>query len=167
KRLKAIKEFTEFGSGFKIAMRDLEIRGAGNLLGTQQHGHMASVGYDLYCKMLKDEVTILQGESREVIVDTTIELPINAYIPDTYIENEVLKIEIYKKIASISNEQDKMDIEDELTDRFGDMPSPAENLINIAHLKAISKSMGVNLIKLINKEIHINFTQTEYIMPEV
>lgn len=166
KRLKAIKEFTEFGSGFKIAMRDLEIRGAGNLLGTQQHGHMASVGYDLYCKMLKDEVAHLQGEERESLVETQVEIPINAYIPDTYIENEVLKIEIYKKIASISSKEEKVEIEDELIDRFGDIPKPAINLIDIAYLKVIAKSIGVSLIKYISKEVHINFTQGEYIMPE-
>lgn len=166
KRLKAIKEFTEFGSGFKIAMRDLEIRGAGNLLGTQQHGHMASVGYDLYCKMLKDEVNKLKGDITEEIVETTVELPVNAYIPDEYIENEVLKIEIYKKIASIASKNDKMDIEDELIDRFGDIPKPAVNLIDIAYLKVIAKSLGVTLIKLIANEVHINFTQGEYIMPE-
>ncbi|MEG2892932.1 MAG: transcription-repair coupling factor [Clostridium sp.] len=166
KRLKAIKEFTEFGSGFKIAMRDLEIRGAGNLLGTQQHGHMGAVGYDLYCKMLKDEVKLLQGEKVASDIETTIEIPINAYIPDTYIDNEVTKIEVYKKIASISNEKDKMDIEDELIDRFSDIPAPCENLINIALLKSIAKSMGVIGIKEIKKEIHINFTQGEYIMPE-
>ncbi|MEG0006015.1 MAG: transcription-repair coupling factor [Clostridium sp.] len=166
KRLKAIKEFTEFGSGFKIAMRDLEIRGAGNMLGTQQHGHMGAVGYDLYCKMLKDEVKHIQGEEVASDIETTIELPINAYIPDTYIDNEIIKIEIYKKIASISCEKDKMDIEDELIDRFSDIPKPCENLIRIALLKAVAKSMGVIGIKEIKKEIHINFTQGEYIMPE-
>ncbi|MEF9951514.1 MAG: transcription-repair coupling factor [Clostridium sp.] len=166
KRLKAIKEFTEFGSGFKIAMRDLEIRGAGNLLGTQQHGHMGAVGYDLYCKMLKDEVKHLRGEEVATDIETTIELPINAYIPDSYIDNEVIKIEVYKKIASITNEKDKMDIEDELIDRFSDIPKPCENLINIALLKALAKSMGVIGVKEVKKEIHINFTQGEYIMPE-
>ncbi|KMT22056.1 transcription-repair coupling factor [Clostridium cylindrosporum] len=166
KRLKAIKEFTEFGSGFKIAMRDLEIRGAGNLLGTQQHGHMASVGYDLYCKMLRDEVTNLKGEESREFVETSVEIPVNAYIPDSYIDNEVLKIEIYKKIASISSEEDKMEVQDELIDRFGDIPKSAENLIDIAYLKVIAKSIGVSLIKKVGKEVHINFTQGEYIMPE-
>ncbi len=167
KRLKAIKEFTEFGSGFKIAMRDLEIRGAGNLLGTQQHGHMASVGYDLYCKMLKDEVSKLQGDDSKKDIETSVEMPINAYIPDEYIDNEVLKIEIYKKIASISSDEEKVEIEDELIDRFGDIPKPTVNLINIAYLKVIAKSLEVTSIKQIGREIHINFTQGEYIMPEM
>jgi transcription-repair coupling factor (superfamily II helicase) len=157
KRLKAIKEFTEFGSGFKIAMRDLEIRGAGNLLGSQQHGHMATVGYDLYCKLLEESVREIKGEEREEYIETSIEIPINAYIPDDYIEDEVLKIEIYKKIASIENLEDKMDIEEEIIDRFGDIPRPLENLLNVAYVKAVSKVLKIVSIKQLEKYLYIQF----------
>ncbi len=157
KRLKAIKEFTEFGSGFKIAMRDLEIRGAGNILGTQQHGHLAAVGYDLYCKMLEEAVNELSGEEKEEYIETTIDISINAYIPDSYIEDEVLKIETYKKIASIENMEDKMDMEEELIDRFGDIPKPLENLINIAYLKALARSIRIVDIKQQGKDILLHF----------
>lgn len=157
KRLKAIKEFTEFGSGFKIAMRDLEIRGAGNLLGTQQHGHMAAVGYDLYCQMLEEAVKELTGDEKEEYIETTVEISINAYIPDDYIEDEVQKIETYKKIASIENMDEKMDIEEELVDRFGDIPKPLENLINIAYIRAIAKGLRIIGIKQSGKDVLIRF----------
>ena len=137
KRLAAIREFTEFGSGFKIAMRDLEIRGAGNLLGQQQSGHMESVGYDLYCKMLNEAVMELKGET--VVnkdFETVLDLNIDAHIPATYIRNEVQKLEIYKRIACITNEEEYDEMVDELTDRFGDLPKSAKNLLDIALLKA-------------------------------
>ncbi|EYE87897.1 transcription-repair coupling factor [Fervidicella metallireducens AeB] len=166
KRLKAIKEFTEFGSGFKIAMRDLEIRGAGNLLGTQQHGHMAAVGYDLYCRLLEEAVRELKGEIKEEYIETTIELTVNAYIPDSYIQDEMLKIEIYKKIAAIENVEDKMDIEEEVIDRFGDIPKPVENLISIAYTKAIAKKLKILNIKQNANEILLQFKNGEYISVE-
>lgn len=137
KRLAAIREFTEFGSGFKIAMRDLEIRGAGNLLGQQQSGHMESVGYDLYCKMLNEAVLKLKGE--KVVEDdfeTVLDLNLDAYIPASYIRNEVQKLEIYKRIAAIANEEEYDEMVDELSDRFGDLPKSAQNLLDIALLKA-------------------------------
>ena len=137
KRLAAIREFTEFGSGFKIAMRDLEIRGAGNLLGQQQSGHMESVGYDLYCKMLNEAVLKLKGEQvSDNDFETVLDLNVDAYIPATYIKNEVQKLEIYKRIASISNEEEYDEMVDELNDRFGDLPKSAQNLMDIALLKA-------------------------------
>lgn len=163
KRLKAIKEFTEFGSGFKIAMRDLEIRGAGNIIGTQQHGHMSAVGYDLYCKLLEDAVREIKGEERDEYIETSIELPVSAYIPEDYISDEVLKIEIYKKIASIESLEDKMDIEEEIIDRFGDIPKPLENLINIAHVKAMAKKLKIHNIKQMGKEVYLYFTSGEFI----
>lgn len=163
KRLKAIKEFTEFGSGFKIAMRDLEIRGAGNLLGTQQHGHMAAVGYDLYTRLLEEAIREISGEEKEEFIETLIEIPINAYIPDNYIEDEVLKIEMYKKIASIENLEDKMDMEEEMTDRFGDIPKSLESLINIAYIKALSKKVRVTSIKQLGKDIIVQFKDGKYI----
>jgi transcription-repair coupling factor (superfamily II helicase) len=163
KRLKAIKEFTEFGSGFKIAMRDLEIRGAGNLLGTQQHGHMAAVGYDLYTRLLDEAIREISGDEKEEYIETTIEIPINAYIPDNYIEDQVLKIEMYKKIASIENNEDKMDMEEEMTDRFGDIPKSLENLINIAYIKGLAKSVKITNIKLLGKDIMLQFKDGKYI----
>jgi transcription-repair coupling factor (superfamily II helicase) len=143
KRLQAIKEFTELGSGFKIAMRDMEIRGAGNLLGPEQHGHMESVGYDMYCRLLDEAVSELKGEPRKKEEsEITIDINISAYIDDSYIGVEGKKIEMYKKIASLHDSQDAMDIEDELMDRYGELPEPVRNLINIAHIKAIAASLG-------------------------
>lgn len=142
KRLQAIKEFTELGSGFKIAMRDMEIRGAGNLLGSEQHGHMESVGYDMYCRLLDEAVSELKGEpTRREEAEITIDLNVSAYIDDSYIGIESRKIEMYKKIAAIRDEQDVLDIEDELTDRYGEMPEPVRNLVNIAYIKALSQSL--------------------------
>ena len=137
KRLAAIREFTEFGSGFKIAMRDLEIRGAGNLLGQQQSGHMESFGYDLYCKMLNEAVLKLKGETvTKDDFETVMDLNLDAYIPASYIKNEIQKLEIYKRIAGISNEEEYDEMVDELSDRFGDLPKSAQNLLDIALLKA-------------------------------
>ena len=143
KRLQAIKEFTELGSGFKIAMRDMEIRGAGNLLGPEQHGHMESVGYDMYCRLLDEAVHELKGEPvGRAESEISIDINLSAYIDDSYIKVEARKIEMYKKIAAIRNSQDAMDIEEELTDRYGDSPEPVRNLINIALIKAMSADLG-------------------------
>ena len=143
KRLSAIREFTDLGSGFKIAMRDLEIRGAGNLLGEAQHGHMAAVGYDLYCKMLNDAVRVLKGESEDEDFTTTIDLNVDAFIPDTYISNEYQKLDIYKRIAAIENEQEMQDMTDELIDRFGDIPKKAAKLLEVAALKAMAHRLYI------------------------
>lgn len=143
KRLQAIKEFTEFGSGFKIAMRDLEIRGAGNLLGPQQHGHMESVGYDMYCKLLDEAVKEQSGEpisTKEL--EVTIDISISAYIDKEYISSESNKIEMYKKIAAIGSEEDVLDVQDELADRYGDIPQETLNLIQIALIKAMALECG-------------------------
>ena len=154
KRLQAIKEFTELGSGFKIAMRDLEIRGAGNLLGQKQHGHMEAVGYDLYCKMLNEAVKNLKGEIKvEDMFDTTVDIDIDAYIPATYIKSEFQKLDIYKRIAEISNENEFLDMQEELVDRFGDMPAAVNNLLNIAYLKSIAKSAFVTKLEYKNRKI--------------
>jgi transcription-repair coupling factor (superfamily II helicase) len=151
KRLHAIKEFTELGSGFKIAMRDLEIRGAGNLLGAEQSGHMESVGYDLYCKMLNEAVKSMKGEfTDEETFETTVDMDMDAYIPATYIKNEIQKLDIYKRIAEIENEEELMDMQEELMDRFGDLPVAVNNLLNIALLKSVCHS--VYITNLVHKE---------------
>ncbi|WP_035166338.1 transcription-repair coupling factor [Caloramator sp. ALD01] len=162
KRLKAIKEFTEFGSGFKIAMRDLEIRGAGNLLGTRQHGHMMAVGYDLYCKLLEEAVKEVKGEFTEE-VETSIDILVNAHIPDDYIKDGRVKIEVYKKIAAISSIEDKQDVEDELVDRFSDIPKPVENLIMISYIKSIAQKLKIVSIKQVQKDIFLHFKDIGYI----
>ena len=147
KRLQAIKEFTELGSGFKIAMRDLEIRGAGNLLGPEQHGHLEAVGYDMYCRLLDEAVREAKGETAvRKDEETTIDINISAFIDDEYVGSESRKIEMYKKIASIRDRQDVLDIEDELTDRYGDMPPPVRNLISIAYIKALASDAGFSSV---------------------
>lgn len=163
KRLKAIKDFTELGSGFKIAMRDLEIRGAGNLIGAAQHGHMASVGYDLYCRMLEDTIKLVRGEIDKEPIETTVDLKVDAYIPSDYIKDEVQKIEVYKKIANIDSEQGMMEIREELEDRFSDIPSSVDNLINIAYIKTIANKLGVIEVKEKLTEVIIKFSNKEYI----
>ncbi|MDF2589337.1 MAG: transcription-repair coupling factor [Anaerocolumna sp.] len=156
KRLSAIKEFTELGSGFKIAMRDLEIRGAGNLLGAQQSGHMEAVGYDLYCKMLNDAVRSMKGEiTEEETFDTTVDMDIDAFIPAAYIKSEFQKLDIYKRIAEIANEDEFLDMQEELLDRFGDLPTSVNNLLNIALIKAISHSVYVTSLVYRNEEIKL------------
>ena len=134
KRLSAIREFSDLGSGFKIAMKDLEIRGAGNLLGEQQHGHMEAVGYDLYCKMLNEAVKSAKGETVEESFDTSIDIELDAYIPNGYIANEYQKLDIYKRIAAIENEEEKDEMLDELIDRFGEPPRSVQNLLTVAQI---------------------------------
>ena len=147
KRLQAIKEFTDLGSGFKIAMRDLEIRGAGNLLGARQHGHMQAVGYDLYCKMLNEAVKSLKGISTIEDFNTSIDLDADAYIPPSYIVNEVQKLDIYKRIAGIDNEKECDDMREELLDRFGEIPKSAENLLRIALIRSHAHRLYMPEIK--------------------
>jgi len=147
KRLAAIKEFTDLGSGFKIAMRDLEIRGAGNLLGARQHGHMQAVGYDLYCKMLNEAVKTRKGISTIEDFNTSIDLEADAYIPPSYIVNEVQKLDIYKRIAGIENEKECEDMREELLDRFGGIPKSAENLLRIALIRAHAHRLYMPEIK--------------------
>ena len=140
KRLSAIREYTELGSGIKIAMKDLEIRGAGNLLGASQHGHMEAVGYDLYCKMLTEAIRILKGEGYQEGFETVLDVNVNAFIPSSYIPNEYQKLDIYKRIAGIENREDESDMIDELVDRFGDLPQSVETLLRIARLKGVAHS---------------------------
>ncbi len=147
KRLEAIREFTDLGSGFKIAMRDLEIRGAGNLLGREQHGHMAAVGYDLYCKMLNDAVKTLKGEQATEDFVTTVDLDADAYIPASYIVNEEQKLEIYKRIASMEHADEREDVREELLDRFGQVPDAVEHLLRISLIRIRAHALYVTEIK--------------------
>ena len=155
KRLKAIREFTEFGSGFKIAMRDLEIRGAGNILGSQQHGHMAVIGYDLYVKMLNNAIKKIKGEDIKEEVDVEIELNVNAFIPDSYIDGELTKIEMYKKIAAIESKQEMYDVQEEMEDRFSDIPNSVNCLLKIAYIKTLCKQLNIEKIRHIKDEIFL------------
>ena len=147
KRLHAIREFTDLGSGFKIAMRDLEIRGAGNLLGAEQHGHMEAVGYDLYCKMLEEAVQEEKGEKRQESFETTIDMSLDAFIPDRYIPNEVQKLDIYKRIAGIESREEYEDMLEELMDRFGEPMKSVLNLLEIARMKALAHKAYVVEVK--------------------
>lgn len=163
KRLSAIREFTELGSGFKIAMRDLEIRGAGNLLGSEQHGHMEAVGYDLYCKLLNESVKEIKGESTiHEGYETAIDLDVDAFIPDRYIRNEAQKLDIYKRIAGISSEEEYDDMLEELMDRFGEPPKSVQNLLAIAWLKAMAHQ--IYLTELTQKGDEIRFVLYERAM---
>lgn len=156
KRLRAIKDFTEFGSGFKIAMRDLEIRGAGSILGEVQHGHMGEVGYDMYCKLLDEVVKEMRGVQVEEEIDVQIDLDVSSFIPDEYIQSSSQKIDIYQDIALCKNEKDIEDVIDEITDRFGNMPKEVENLLEITRIKQLEKQ--VNIIKIMQKGNKVLFT---------
>ena len=157
KRLAAIKEFTDLGSGFKIAMRDLEIRGAGNLLGSKQHGHMQAVGYDLYCKMLNEAVKTIKGletgETFDIDFNTSVDLDVDAFIPPSYIVNEFQKLEIYKRIAGIENVNESDDMKEELLDRFGEIPKSVDNLLRIALVRVNAHKLYMPEVKGKNEEI--------------
>jgi transcription-repair coupling factor (superfamily II helicase) len=142
KRLQALRDFTEFGSGFKIALRDLEIRGAGDLLGAKQHGHMESVGYDMYLKILNDAVLEEKGITPKEKTECVINVGRDSYIPETYIPASAQRIDIYKKIAAIETSADVDDIADELLDRYGDMPPSVETLLSISLTRALASECG-------------------------
>jgi transcription-repair coupling factor (superfamily II helicase) len=162
KRLRAIKEFTEFGSGFKIAMRDLEIRGAGNVLGPEQHGFMASVGYEMYCQLLSEAVDEALGvPPEEKKVSTQIDLSVNAYIPNEYIESEVLRIEAYKSIVAIEDDNDYYRVQEELEDRFGTVPESVDMLMHIAIIKAMANSLGITDISQSPDGVVLKFVKSK------
>lgn len=165
KRLAAIREYTDLGSGFKIAMRDLELRGAGNLLGAQQHGHMNAVGYDLYCKMLSEAVKEAKGIHTMEDFETTIDLNMDAFIPETYIRNEFQKLDIYKRIAGIESQHDYDDMLEELLDRFGEPPKAVLNLLAIARMKAMAHQAYVTEVKQIGKEVRITLYEKARLNP--
>ena len=165
KRLKAIKEFTEFGSGFKIAMRDLEIRGAGSILGEMQSGHMAQVGYDTYTKLLDEVIKENQGIEVKKEEEISIDLKMSCFIPDNYIENEAYKIDVYQDIALCRNEEDIINIKEELIDRYGKMPEEVENLINIADIKIYARKSDI--IKIVERENSIVFYFNKTLVKEI
>lgn len=166
KRLQAIREFTELGSGFKIAMRDLEIRGAGNLLGTTQHGHMEAVGYDLYCKMLNEAVKNLRGIETREDYPTLVDIDVNAYIPPDYIMNEVQKLEIYKRIAGVETQTECDDMTEELLDRFGEVPRSAANLMRISLLRVEAHRLYITELKGRNEHIVVQMYPTAPVLVE-
>lgn len=166
KRLKAIKEFTEFGAGFKIALRDLEIRGAGNILGHEQHGHMMSVGYDLYCKLLDETIKKFKGLPVEQRVETRLDLQVDAYIPDTYIPDENQKVELYRRIASIETDEDYADVYEELKDRFGEPLNPVVNLLLLSHIKSQCEGLGIQDVLQNKNFIIMRFAQKTSLKPE-
>ena len=148
KRLAAIREYTEFGSGFKIAMRDLELRGAGNIMGAQQHGHMESVGYDMYLKLLGEAVSEEKGEvTQSADLDCLIDISVNAHIPENYVESLTLRLDVYRRIADIRNKEDSLDVKDELRDRFGEIPEAVLGLIDIALIRNCANAMGIYEIR--------------------
>jgi len=172
KRLRAIKEFTEFGSGFRIAMRDLEIRGAGNVLGVEQSGHMMSVGYELYCKLVDEAVRELKAEqsgeeaSPVLSSDTEVNLLLEAYIPEDYIYDEIIRLDMYKSIAQLSSFEDRMEITDELIDRFGDIPEQLDNLIDIAIIHNKASRLGIKGVYLQRGELIFVFDKDNALSPE-
>ncbi|MBO4384810.1 MAG: transcription-repair coupling factor [Clostridia bacterium] len=165
KRLTAIREFTQFGAGFKIAMRDLEIRGAGEILGAEQSGHMAEVGYELYCKLINTAIREVRNEPVKPELDTVMEIPIDAHIPPKYIPRERGRISMYKRIAAISDMDSMRDVQDELIDRYGDIPRPVQNLLEISLLKSEAEDAGLSSVTVRNEEAKLVFLPDARIEP--
>jgi len=160
RRLAAIKEFTSLGSGYKIAMRDLEIRGAGNLLGAEQHGHIAAVGFEMYCRLLEDAVAELKGQPKAVEAPPmVIDLPVDAFMPEGYVPDSRQKIEVYKKINAVGSMEQAAQLTKELADRFGQPPSPVENLLTIAALKVLAAELGVTSMTSERTEVVVRFSE--------
>ncbi len=157
KRLRVIEEFTDLGSGFKIALRDLEIRGAGNMLGPQQHGHIATIGYDLYCQLLEETIKKLKGEEIDEKIDVRIDLPLEAYLPDNYVPDSRQKISFYKKIANLETAAERQELEVEFQDRFGAIPEPVHVLLDTAELKHHCQEIGIERISAGKDKINITF----------
>ncbi|HEY8418066.1 MAG TPA: transcription-repair coupling factor [Limnochordales bacterium] len=167
KRLQAIREFTELGSGFKIALRDLEIRGAGNLLGPEQHGFIASVGFELYCKLLEEAVREVKGEVVQEPPDPVIDLNVDAYVADEYVPDPQRKVEVYKKVVAIRRPEDVADLQEELEDRFGPVPMPVRNLLAVARIKALARELSVASISGDKGEVVIRLLQGVVLPREV
>ncbi|MCI6502272.1 MAG: transcription-repair coupling factor [Clostridia bacterium] len=162
KRLEAIREYAEFGAGFKIAMRDLELRGAGDILGAQQHGHLDAIGYELYIKLLNEAVTEEKGEKIAEKKECTVTLDFNAYIPESYVAFPAQRMSIYKRVALIENQDDVNDIADEMTDRYGDLPQPVENLLSIALLRAEAICCGISIVKQEGGEVRMTLSEFDF-----
>jgi transcription-repair coupling factor (superfamily II helicase) len=158
KRLAAIREFTEFGAGFKIAMRDLEIRGAGNLIGAQQHGHLSAVGFEMYSQMLKEAVQELRGEKVEEVVEPSIELQVDAFLPDSYVVDRQSKASLYQRLSIVRDEGELCEMVDELVDRFGTPPREVEHLIGIIRLKLLASSLKIEQIQQVKQNVIIRFS---------
>ena len=153
KRLNAIKEFTSFGSGFRIAMRDMEIRGAGSVLGAQQHGHMEAVGYEMYLRLLSEAVAQSRGETIQKTNECQVDIPVAAHIPENYIDSLALRLDVYKKIAAVTSQEDARDVIDELIDRFGDPPKTVAGLIDVALVRNRAASIGIKEISQRNGQM--------------
>ena len=156
-RLQALEQFTELGSGFQLAMRDLEIRGAGNILGPQQHGFMAAVGFDLYCQLLTDAVKEVKGHASEEKPDPKIEIAVSAFLPDDYIPDPDQKMLLYQRLAKIRVEEDVIEMKEELTDRFGKLPRPVQSLLGIISLKLLGRRLGLERIILSDTVLRLEF----------
>ena len=161
KRLTAIREYVEFGSGFKIAMRDLEIRGAGNLLGPEQSGYMMSVGYDMYLKLLNDAVLEQQGKSAEIALECSADLTVSAYIPEKYVPSARQRMDLYRRIAAVRTAEDGDDLLDEMLDRYGEVPEAVQRLIDVALLRASAAAVGITDIT--QRDTRLIFTMTAQI----
>jgi len=147
RRLRALQEFTELGSGFKLALRDLEIRGAGNLLGAAQHGHIAAVGFDLYAKLLAEAVRELKGEPTAAAVEPVISVAVEGFLPDDYVPEVNQRLAFYKRLASAVSDAEVDDLRAELLDRFGPPPAEAEQLFDVVHLRVAARSLGVEKLE--------------------
>jgi transcription-repair coupling factor (superfamily II helicase) len=163
KRLTAIREFAEFGSGFKIAMRDLEIRGAGNVLGSEQSGHMISVGYDMYLRLLEEAVLEERGEAASASsVDCVADLAVTANIPDDYVKNPGIRMDLYRRMAALQDDEEAADLVDELIDRFGDVPAPVHTLIRIALLRAKAGAKGITELQQKQNRLIVRFKTPDF-----
>ncbi|MCF0149922.1 MAG: transcription-repair coupling factor [Firmicutes bacterium] len=170
KRLRAIREFTEFGSGFRVAMRDLELRGAGNILGLEQSGHMLSIGYELYCKLVDEAVRELTGgtpEEAPIASDTEVSLAVSAYLPETYVSDELTRLDLYKRISAVYDSEGRMEMVDELLDRFGDLPVEAENLLDVAMIHNLGSRCGVARVVKQKDKLLLVFDEHNAFTPEI
>jgi len=166
KRLQVLAELTELGSGFKIASRDLEIRGAGNLLGVEQHGHINAVGFDLYCQLIQETVAELKGEDREIVVDPVLRLPLEAFIPEEYVSDATVRLTLYRRLSAAASSAEREELAGELRDRFGPFPPPVEHLLTVLDLKATARSLRIREIDARRGIVRIAFGPAPTVPPE-
>jgi transcription-repair coupling factor (superfamily II helicase) len=164
-RLRAIEEFADLGSGFNIAMRDMEIRGAGNLVGAQQHGFIAAVGFDLYCRLLDEAMRELKGESVPDTPEPDVKIAVSAYIPDEYVPDADQKMDFYQRLANAYRIVDLLEIQEEMEDRFGRMPQPARSLMRIMEIKVMARQLGLETVQLEKNRFRLTFPQTRQVSP--